>query len=246
MVIYLSIVISIAASAVPTFLELPENRTVLEGGDASFSCNATVNGERSALSYDIGNGAGSSLQSARANITDLSLVNGVVGACVFGEFNTQLLLKRVTREAEGYTVTCSILDGLFFVALSINTYIRSTTLYQLTLHIQSEVGCSPSCIILAHHLIHSTVTPGSAGDGDMYVVLCVLSLCGTTYYVYSVCCHLYPSIQTLLNTASSPTNPPLCWKEKTSPTPLGLMLDQLPPTSLGPGMARSSPVLMLG
>ena len=194
----------------------------------------------------------------------------------------------MTREAEGYTVTCSILDGLFFGVLSINTYIRSTTLYQLTLHIQSEVGCSPSCLILAHHLIHSTVTPGSAGDGDvyvahhlihstvtpgsagdgdvyvahhlihstvtpgsagdgdMYVVLCVLSLCGTTYYVYSVCCHLYPSIQTLLHTASSPTNPPLCWKEKTSPTPLGLMLDQLPPTSPGPGMARSSPVMMLG
>ena len=118
MVICLSIVFSIAASAVPTFLELPENRTVLEGGDASFNCNATINGERSTLSYDIGNGAGRSLQSARANITDLSLVNGVVGACVFGEFNTQLLLKEVTREAEGYTVTCSILDdlSLIFVA----------------------------------------------------------------------------------------------------------------------------------
>ena len=116
MVICLSIVFSIAASAVPTFLELPENRTVLEGGDASFNCNATINGERSTLSYDIGNGAGRSLQSARANITDLFLVNGVVGACVFGEFNTQLLLKEVTREAEGYTVTCSILDDLFFVA----------------------------------------------------------------------------------------------------------------------------------
>ena len=37
---------------------------------------------------------------------------------------------------------------------------------KLTLHIQSEVGCSPPCLIIAHHLIHSTVTPGSAGDGD--------------------------------------------------------------------------------
>ena len=36
----------------------------------------------------------------------------------------------------------------------------------LTLHIQSEVGCSPPCLIVAHHLVHSTVTPGSAGDGD--------------------------------------------------------------------------------
>ena len=37
---------------------------------------------------------------------------------------------------------------------------------RLTLHIQSEVGCSPPCLIVAHHLIHSTVTPGSAGNGD--------------------------------------------------------------------------------
>ena len=37
---------------------------------------------------------------------------------------------------------------------------------KLTLHIQSEVGCSPPCLIVAHHLVHSTVTPGGAGDGD--------------------------------------------------------------------------------
>ena len=37
---------------------------------------------------------------------------------------------------------------------------------KLTLNIQSEVGCSPPCLIVAHHLVHSTVTPGGAGDGD--------------------------------------------------------------------------------
>ena len=89
---------------------------VVEGGDATFSCNATVNGARQPLTYEIENGAGSTLQSAGANITDLSLVAGVVGACVFGEYNTQLILKGVTREADGYTVTCSVQDGLFFVA----------------------------------------------------------------------------------------------------------------------------------
>ena len=36
----------------------------------------------------------------------------------------------------------------------------------LTLHIQSEVGCSPPCLIVAHHLVHSTVTPGGVADGD--------------------------------------------------------------------------------
>ena len=37
---------------------------------------------------------------------------------------------------------------------------------RLTLHIQSEVACSPPCLIVAHHLVHSTVTPGGAGDVD--------------------------------------------------------------------------------
>ena len=59
---------------------------------------------------------GSILQSVGGNITDLSLVDGVVGACVFGEYRTQLILKGVTRQADGYTVTCSVLDGVIFVA----------------------------------------------------------------------------------------------------------------------------------
>ena len=101
--------------AVSTFLELPANQTVVEGGDATLSCNATVNGARRPLRYRIGNGAGSVLQSVGGNITDLSLVNGVVGACVLGEFRTQLILKGVTRQADGYTVTCSVLDGVIFV-----------------------------------------------------------------------------------------------------------------------------------
>ena len=109
-------VISTAASAVPTFLELPVNQTVVEGGDATFGCNATVNGERQPLSYRIGNGAGATLQSVGANITALSLVSGVVGACVVGEFRTQMILKGVTREADGYTVTCAVLDGVIFTA----------------------------------------------------------------------------------------------------------------------------------
>ena len=110
-----SVVSNVAATAQSTFLELPANQTVVESGDATLSCNATVNGARQDLSYSIGNGAGDELQSVGANITDLSLVNGVVGACVFGEYNTQLMLKGVTREADGYTVTCTVLDGVFFV-----------------------------------------------------------------------------------------------------------------------------------
>ena len=88
----------------------------MEGGNATLSCNATVKGTRRPLRYRIGNGVGSTLQSVGGNITDLSFVDGVVGACVMGEFRTQLILKGVTREADGYTVTCSVQDGVIFVA----------------------------------------------------------------------------------------------------------------------------------
>ena len=101
--------VSAAASSVPTFLELPADQTVVEGGDALFNCDATLNSARQLLSYTIRNGVGAILQSVRGNITDLSF-NGVVGACVLGEFNSQLILKTVTREANGHTVTCSILN----------------------------------------------------------------------------------------------------------------------------------------
>ena len=51
------------------------------------------------------------MQSVRANMTtQLITVNDVSGACVFGEFNSQLILKGVTREADGYTVACTILN----------------------------------------------------------------------------------------------------------------------------------------
>ena len=48
-------------------------------------------------------------------VSSLFLVNGVVGACVLGECNTQLILKGVARVADGYTVTCAVLDGAIFV-----------------------------------------------------------------------------------------------------------------------------------
>ena len=58
---------------------------------------------------------------------------------------------------------------------------------------------------------------------------------------YSLLLLFTTHMQTLLYTASSQTSPLLHWKEKTSPIPLGLMPTQLPPTSPGPEMARSSP-----
>ena len=109
-VCYSESVFSLVASAAPIFQNTPSDQTVVEGGDATFSCDATLGGARRLLNYRIRNGTGGLLESVRRNITDLSMVNGVVGACVLGEFNSQLVLKGVTREANGYTVTCSILN----------------------------------------------------------------------------------------------------------------------------------------
>ena len=187
----------------PTFLELPTNQTAVEGGDATFSCNATVNGARQDLSYEIGNGAGDGLQSVGANITDLSLVDGVVGACVFGEYRTQLILKGVTREADGYTVTCSVQDGVYFVA--------------------------PENEPLAFLSVICAST-------DLHFVLYQFGL--------ATCQCVFVIMQTHQHTASSQTSPALCWMEKTSPSPLSSLPTQLPPTSLGPEMARSSPVVV--
>ena len=97
----------LVASAVPIFQSTPSDQTVMEGGDVTFSCDATLNGTRRLINYRIKNGASVSV---RRNLTNLSMVNGVVGACVLGEFNSQLVLKGVTREANGYNVTCSILS----------------------------------------------------------------------------------------------------------------------------------------
>ena len=183
-----------------TFLELPENQTVVEGGDATFSCNATVNGARQSLRYTIGNGTGGILQFVAGNITDLSLVAGVVGACVFGEYNTQLILKGVTRQADGYTVTCAVQDGIFYVEPQneppafLSVICKSFDLHFMLYHSEGELSLFPS--------------------------------------------------QTHQHTVSSQTNPPLCWKRETSPIPLCLKLNQLQPTSPGPEMARSSPVVV--
>ena len=159
-----------------------------------------MNDARQPLTYRINNISGSTLQSVGVNITDLSLVDGVVGAYVFGEYRTQLILKGVTRQADGYTVTCAVLDGIFFVEPQneppafLSVICKSFDLHFMLCHSEGELSLFPS--------------------------------------------------QTRQHTASSQTNPPLCWKGKTSPIPLCLNLNHLPPTSPGPEMARSSPVVV--
>ena len=54
------------------------------------------------------------LQTVGLNISNLVTVSGIDAAFVFGDYNSQLLLRGITREANGYTVTCSIQVGAVF------------------------------------------------------------------------------------------------------------------------------------
>ena len=54
------------------------------------------------------------LQTVGINISDLVEVNGIDTALVFGETNSQLLLRGIAREANGYTVSCAIRVGAIF------------------------------------------------------------------------------------------------------------------------------------
>ena len=92
---------------------MPVSQTVVEGGDATFACSGTVDGTAQPTRYPIRNGA-TVLQTVGGNISDVVAVNGIEAALVFGDFNSQLLLRGVTREASGHTVSCSIRVGAVF------------------------------------------------------------------------------------------------------------------------------------
>ena len=86
----------------------------MEGGDATFSCSGTVDGTAQPTRYRIRSGL-TVLQSVGGNISDLVTVSGIDAAMLFGDFNSQLLLRGVTRQANGYTVSCAILVGAVFL-----------------------------------------------------------------------------------------------------------------------------------
>ena len=78
-----------------------------------FTCSGTVDGTAQPTRYRIRSGV-TVLQSVGGNISDLVAVNGIDAGLVFGDFNSQLLLRGVMREADGYTVSCTILVGAVF------------------------------------------------------------------------------------------------------------------------------------
>ena len=94
------------------FDTLPINQTVVEGGDATFTCSGTVDGTTQPTRFKIRSGV-TVLQTVATNLSDLATVSGVDAAFVFGDFNSQL--RGIMREANGYTVTCAIRVGVVFL-----------------------------------------------------------------------------------------------------------------------------------
>ena len=110
----LSVVRCCAASSQSiVFDTVPVNQTVVEGGDATFACSGTVDDTARPTRYRIRSGV-TVLQAVGANISDVMEVNGIDAAFLFGDFNSQLLLRGITREANGHTVSCAVLVGVVF------------------------------------------------------------------------------------------------------------------------------------
>ena len=136
---------------------MPVDQTVEEGGDATFACSGTVDDTAQPTRYRIRSGA-TVLQSVGANISDLVAVSGIDAALVFGEFSSQLLLSGITREANGYTVTCAIRVGAIFQE-AINAppaHITVTCKYHITVSIYVESFplclecCRPQSNVMTH------------------------------------------------------------------------------------------------
>ena len=112
----------------------------MEGGDATFACSGTVDGTAQPTRYPIRSGV-TVLQTVGANISDLVTVNGIDAALVFGDFNSQLLLRGITREANSYTVSCAILVGAVFRE-AMNTPLTFIAVICKSLGVHSVLGHS--------------------------------------------------------------------------------------------------------
>ena len=133
-------ILAIVYSQNIVFDTVPVNQTVVQGGDATFSCSGTVDGTAQPTRYRIRSGA-TILQSVGGNISDLVAVSGIDAALVFGDFNSQLLLRGIRREANSYTVSCAILVGAVFRE-AMNTPLTFIAVICKSLSVHSVLGHS--------------------------------------------------------------------------------------------------------
>ena len=246
-----------------TFDQLPSSASVLEGGSTEFSCTVLSNDPSPTRLNSVwailmpGPGRTEQLLGINnINMTDLEGSTAFIGT----PFNSPLTIANVTRSLDGTRVRCLFLVGID-PTLQPEPYAFLTVLGKLHTSQSHVVTCTHLDHMLSH--AHISITCCHMHTTQSHAVTCthldhmlqvlrllhpVNLICSPTNIAESIVklislVHSF-STQPLLCTPSSQTNPPLCWKEKTSPIPLGLKPTQLPPTSPGPEMARSFPVVV--
>ena len=86
------------------FTSLPVNKTVVEGGDASFMCNATLNNTPTPIHWLLGGGEYNIInQTVQLNTTNISGVEHVV---VTEPLGSPLILNNVSRSLDRLFVSC--------------------------------------------------------------------------------------------------------------------------------------------
>ena len=85
------------------FLSLPTNQTVIEGGDANFTCSVTVNGNPDPVSWKLRGGEGNIDQRLAVSTT---IVPGVDSVEVTGPLRSPIILRNVSRSLDGLFVSC--------------------------------------------------------------------------------------------------------------------------------------------
>lgn len=85
------------------FVTLPINQTVTEGGDVSFACSVTLNGNPDPVSWQLRGGEGGIDQRVQLNTTNIA---GVESVEVIGSFRSPIILRKVSRSLDGLFVSC--------------------------------------------------------------------------------------------------------------------------------------------
>ena len=90
-------------SAELVFVSLPANRTVVEGGDVSFTCSVTVNGNPDPVQWQLRGGEDNidqRIQLIPANLPGLQSVE------LTGPHRSPIILNNVSRSLDGLFVSC--------------------------------------------------------------------------------------------------------------------------------------------
>ena len=89
-------------SAELVFVSLPANRTVVEGGDVSFTCSVTVNGNPDPVIWQLRGGEDNIDQ----RIISMLNIPGLQSVELTGPLRSPIILNNVSRSLDGLLVFC--------------------------------------------------------------------------------------------------------------------------------------------